>query len=291
MYIKMQPTLTKPERLPQAFSRCGLGGVGLEGVEVLAGLGLTGRQARAYLALLRAGDAKARVVASVAGVPRQEVYGLLLELQQLGLVRQNLTVPVSYAATPLSEAVKMLFEQKANELTLMSQKAKHLTKKLDQTPRLAMITAPPKPCFGSVSEGERGKKYQIAIEQTQHTIDALISWTRFKQLCFHFEAQLKDALKKGVAINIVTEKPTNHHLPKWVNPTLLKYPNFTLKTTLTPPDAAVTIFDHTQAAIAFNPSIRLTKGPDLWTSHPALTAPYQIYFNTIWAKTKNCPLK
>ncbi len=264
----------------------------MEGVAVLTGLGLTDRQARVYLALLKAGDARARVVAGLAGVPRQEVYGLLFELQQLGLVRQNLTVPVSYAASPLSETVKRLLEQKASELTLMSQKAKRLTKKLDQTPHLLVtLTAPSKPCFGMVSEGERGKKYQIAIQQTQYTIDALISWTRFKQLCFHFETQLKDALKKDVTVNIVTEKPANYSLPRWVNPTRLKYPNFQLKTMPTPPEAVVTIFDHTQLALAFNPNIRLTEGPDLWTSHPALTAPYQAYFNTIWVKTENCPLQ
>jgi hypothetical protein len=38
----MQPTLTKPERSLQVYSGCGLGGVGLVGVEVLVGLGLSG---------------------------------------------------------------------------------------------------------------------------------------------------------------------------------------------------------------------------------------------------------
>ncbi len=280
----MQTKLAGLKDSPQTFGYCGL-----DGVEVLVGLGLSARQARVYLALLRAGDDRARVVAGLAEVPRQEVYGLLSQLQQLGLVKQNLTVPVTYAATPLSETMKTLFEQKTNELTLISQKAKQLTKKLSQTPRLTTNMALPKPCFGIVSEGERGKKYQAAIQQTQHTIEAIISWARFKQLCFHFETQLKDALKKDVAISIATEKPTNHPLPKWVNPARLKYPRFNLKTMSISPEAAVTIFDRTQAAIAFNPNIPFTKGPDLWTSHPALIAPYQTYFNTIWTKT--CPLQ
>jgi sugar-specific transcriptional regulator TrmB len=99
--------------------------VGLEGLGVLVGLGLSRRQARVYLALLRAGVSRARPLVDSAGVPRQEVYGLLLELRQLGLVRQNLTVPKTYTAAPFVEAAKILFEQRANELTLMSQKAEN----------------------------------------------------------------------------------------------------------------------------------------------------------------------
>jgi sugar-specific transcriptional regulator TrmB len=66
----------------------------LEGLGVLVGLGLSARQAWVYLALLRVGPVRARVIAGLAGVPRQDVYRLLLELQQLGLVQKNLTAPI-----------------------------------------------------------------------------------------------------------------------------------------------------------------------------------------------------
>lgn len=252
-------------------------------------MGLTGRQARVYLALLKVGGARAQVVAGLALVHRQEVYRLLEGLRQLGLVQQNVSVPASFVATPIDEGIRLLLEQKASELSLMSQKAKRLTEKLGRTVRFAPTAVALKPCFGVVSEGDRGKKYLNAIQETQHTIEAVASWTRFKQLCFLFETQLKDALKKGVTLHIVTEKPANHHLPKWVNAALSKNSNFKIKIQPDPPVAAVTLFDHTQAAIAFNPNTSLTKGPDLWTTNPALTAPCQAYFNAAWtqAKTKN----
>lgn len=46
-----QTPLTKPVTLNPVFSSYGLNGVGLVGVEVLVGLGLSGRQARVYLTL------------------------------------------------------------------------------------------------------------------------------------------------------------------------------------------------------------------------------------------------
>ena len=262
--------------------RSSIGAVGLEGVEVLADLGLTGRQARVYLALLKTGDAKAQAIAGLAVVHRQEVYRLLEGLAQLGLVQLNVSVPKSYVATPLAEGIKLLLEHKASELSVMSQKAAWLTRILDKTKYLAPAAVAPKPCFGVVCEADRGKKYLRAIQETQHTIEAVTSWVRFKKCCFLFETQLMDALKRDVTIRIVTEKPPNHHLPKWVRTALLKDSNFKLKILPTPPAAAITLFDQTRAAIALNPNTSLPKGPDLWTTTPALLMPCQTYFNSFW---------
>ena len=104
----MLTKLTNLQNSPQAFRHCCVGRVGLEGVGVLVSLGLSGRQARVYLALLRMRDGRVRLVAGLAGVRRQDVYGLLSELQQLRLVRQNLTVPVSYSAKPIAEGIQLV---------------------------------------------------------------------------------------------------------------------------------------------------------------------------------------
>lgn len=111
------------------------------------------------------------------------------------------------------------------------------------------------------------------------------SWGRFKKACFLFEALLKEALKRGVVVRILTEKPPNCSIPKWVNATLQKYPNFQLKTTPRLSVASVILFDGVLASIALDPNIRLTTGPDLWTTNPALVAICQIYFNSTWAQT------
>ena len=68
----------------EVFSHYGLGTVGLEGVAVLVGLGLSVLQARVYVALLKAGPCRARVVAGLAVINRQEVYRLLVSWSRLG---------------------------------------------------------------------------------------------------------------------------------------------------------------------------------------------------------------
>jgi sugar-specific transcriptional regulator TrmB len=282
----MQPQATKPliSPTPPAFSHCGLGGVGLEGVEVFVGLGLTGGQARVYLVLLKVGIARAQVVARLALVHRQEVYYILENLQQIGLVHQNVTVPATYSATPIVEGVKLLLDQKTSELTLMSRKAEWLAQKLNQTLN-APTSETKKPCFGAIYEGDRGKKYCQAIEKTHNSINIITSWIRFKKTCFLFETQLKAALNKNITLQIISEKPSNHHLPRWVNIALSKHPNFNLKIVPTPPATAFTIFDQSTAMMAFNANTLFTKGPEFWTTHPGLILTCQCYFNNLWSQT------
>jgi len=51
------------------------------------------------------------------------------------------------------------------------------------------------------------------------------------------------------------------------------------------PVGAMAIFDKTTAAITFNPTCRLTQGPDLWTTNLTLIAFSQAYFDNIWTQT------
>jgi sugar-specific transcriptional regulator TrmB len=276
------PALTKPEKLTQTDSHCSL-----EGVGVLTELGLSERQARVYLALLKAGSGGARIVAGLAGVPRQESYGLLTQLQRLGLARQNLTVPASYTATPFIEAARLLLERKTQELTAITLRANQITSNLNQNQPTQPITAPttPKTSFGEIIEGEDGKHYQTAIEQTQVSVWVISSWTRFRHFSYRFETQFKAALKRDVLLWFVAEKPPSHSLPTWINPSLPKY-KFKLKTTPNPPDAAIAIFDGTQAAIAYDKNACITRGIDLWTTHPALVAMSEAYFFRVWGSIR-----
>ncbi len=242
---RLQSNVVKPRKLSQTFNRAGL-----EGVGVLIGLGLSERQARVYLALLKADDARARPVANAAGVARQEAYRLLLELQQLGLVQKNLTVPVSYVAVPFPEAVKTLFAVRASELMVISHKAKHVTEKFSQNPPAPSVMESLLPCFGAVCEGEGGKKYAAALEAAQGCVELVCSWVRFRQLCFHFEGELKAALKRGVRVRVVVEKPSRYSVSKWVN--ALDSAVFELRTMPNAPAAVIAVFDGAQVAMTFD---------------------------------------
>ncbi|MCL5878028.1 MAG: hypothetical protein M1540_09485 [Candidatus Bathyarchaeota archaeon] len=268
--------MQKAQGSPQVLNYNMLGKVGLVGVEVLVGLGLSDRQARVYLALLRAGGGRARVVSKLTGISRQDIYRLFGELHRLGLVRQNLTVPVSFSPTPIAEGTRLLLERKAEETTILTAKATQLAQRLALS---APVVVESRPCFGEVFEGERGKQYKNAIEGAQGCIEFVTSWVRFRQLCFHFEAELKAALKRGVRVRVAVEKPPRHRYPKWIT----DYSGFELRELLSVPAVALSIFDGVEVAVAFEPTTRLTSGPDLWSRHHGVVAVCCGYFERLWA--------
>jgi len=87
----------------------------IDNAKVLTGLGLTGRQERGYLTLLRIGESKVKVVADPSMANCQEIYRSVEDLQQIDLVQRNATVLLTGAATPMAGVVKILFAQKTND--------------------------------------------------------------------------------------------------------------------------------------------------------------------------------
>lgn len=274
-----------PLKPVQTINQLIMGGSGLEGVEVLTGLGLTVRQARVYLALLKAGDTKAKVIAEFAQVERQEVYRLIETLKLAGLVEQNLTVPTSYTATPIAQTVKILLDQKTDQLMALTEQATQLAGKLNRSQNQAFRAT--QPCFGVICDGYRGKKYQNALQETRKSIDLATSWVRFKQLSFRFESQFREALRNGVEMRFVVEKPLNYQMHRWVKAAREKYGNFRIKTQPNPLPAAVAIFDQKKAAVSFSVNASLSKGPDLWTTNPSLAALCKAYFDSVWKQKKS----
>ena len=223
------------------------------------GLGLTGRQARVYLATLKLGVGKIQAIAELSLVSRQEIYRLIDDLQERGLIQKHMTNPTAFTATPIEQVAHLLLQQKTNQLNVISQQMEQLAKRLSFKSCFTPVVHL-KPCFGTIFEADLGRKYCQTITGTKQHIEIVTSWRRFKQLNIHFEAQLQSALKKGVTLHIITEKPKSHHLPKWIKPALSKYPNFKLKTHQTQPVVSIAIFDQTTAAIAFDPTSSLTEG-------------------------------
>jgi sugar-specific transcriptional regulator TrmB len=278
----------KPQFLDQTLSSYNADklDIGIEEVKTLEGLGLSRRQARVYLALLKIGEAKANAVSNVSLVNRQDIYIVLESLQQIGLVQKRITYPSTFTATPINQALQMLFQQKMQELKIINKKIKTLIKKYNQPTK--QTDNQDQTCLGTVFEGDHVKKNRNAIQNAQQSIDVITTWKQFRQIATLYENQLKAALKKGITIRIITQKTPNQTLLQWIK-SATKDSNFQLKILAIRPTATLTIFDNTQGVIAFSNTATPKTGPHLWTTNAALITLTQTYFNTIWkqAETEN----
>ncbi len=77
-----------------------------EATRELVALGLTEYEARAYAALVRAGESKAEAIHRESGMPRSAVYVTLRRLESRGLVDRTAEDPARFRATPPAVALR-----------------------------------------------------------------------------------------------------------------------------------------------------------------------------------------
>jgi HTH-type transcriptional regulator, sugar sensing transcriptional regulator len=85
-----------------------------EAIDAFERLGLTSYEAKVFIALQRLGSGTARDVASVADVPRSQVYSVAESLEERGLLEVQQSSPIRYRPVSIDEAEETLrdrFEQ------------------------------------------------------------------------------------------------------------------------------------------------------------------------------------
>ena len=80
-------------------------------------LGIKGYEARAYVSLIRLGEATAQAIASEAGIPQPRSYEVLENLLRKGLIEIKIGKPKKYRAIPPEIGLKHYFRRRVEEVT------------------------------------------------------------------------------------------------------------------------------------------------------------------------------
>ena len=100
-----------------------------EDINGLACLGLTVLQAKVYLTLVNQKKATIKKISQISGVARQEIYRVICELQERGLVEKVIAKPTEYIPVPIQDGIKILVDRKHKESSESNKKAMKLLKK------------------------------------------------------------------------------------------------------------------------------------------------------------------
>jgi sugar-specific transcriptional regulator TrmB len=249
-------------------------------VQTLTQVGLTSNQAKLYIALLKAGRLSALNVSKHSKVPRQEVYRVLNELQDMGLVEKIIAIPNEFEAIPIDLGLQILISKKDDYVREIREKAKEILRETQSQPLKEL----------KIQENKvvmiEGKHRLMQIIKSQHdnakrSIKILSAYTRWLQILdFCFPNYCK-ALDRGVRYQVVIEKPEVNSIPENVGALLTK-PNFELRLRDTLLETNSAIFDGKEATINFYPPKPLSEAPLLWTDHPSLIRMCEDHFEKLW---------
>jgi sugar-specific transcriptional regulator TrmB len=253
------------------------------GEKILHEMGLSISQAKLYVALVRMRTcATANALSNSSNVARQDVYRILEELQNLGLVEKIIANPALFKAISIGEATSTLIEKRREKTrTLLEDTAELLGEFPEENPPTfqdkQQIVLMPK---GGTVERRIGK----AIKTTKKKICAISPWNEFTQWMFKLNQSWKQAFERDVKVHWITDsKPQNLDSIIEIACDVLGNPNFNLRILPQPlPMTRLSIYDHREAFIAITEKQSAAESPALWTNNPTIVAILTDYFEMKW---------
>ena len=253
-------------------------------VEILTDFGLTGNQAKVYLATARLRLASVGQISKVSKVRREDVYRILPKLEELGLVERLLGKPTKIRATPVEEALSLLIkheEDTARErVSTLKEKTETFLKDFSRAPKLELKE---KAHFALLAKRESIMSRTLSmLQEAKREFDIVFSRGQIMQFIHSFAEEIKRTLNKGVRIRIVTEVPEyEDSLPRIIEERIspgdsvdLRYADL--------PSSHYLIVDFKEALISTATEGNMAQHPCLWTNSESLVVVFQGDFENLW---------
>jgi len=254
-------------------------------VQTLVDLGLTYIQAKVYVTLARFGPLKTTSISKQSKIARPDVYRTLSTLQELSLVEQLVEKPVRFRATPIDKGIDSLLKKKTQEYEELKKNSEALltTFRSRENPK-EILSADSS--FIVIPKREAVIKRLIeAMEQSEKSIDAVLSWNRYYLGLELFDRHIQAACDRKVLVRYVVQDPPTKKLK---DDALNRESDFfKVRFLREKPKAIFGIYDQKKLFVLIDPLIDSPgSSPSLWTNNQSLIYLTQLNFENLWQKVE-----
>jgi sugar-specific transcriptional regulator TrmB len=238
-------------------------------------------QAKVYLALVISGTSTGRIVAKVSKVASQDVYRLLTELQEKGLVEKVIAKPIRYKATQINEGIDILLENEKQKYVEKEKQGKKIFNNFNENKNQNMEQENVQ--FTVISQlALLLKMHEKMANAAKKSIDFFVPLKSSEKRFFHECSWLKRAMSRGVKIRAIIPKVNEETFAKNPKP-LLKNRLFELRYL---PEAHILfgmhIFDKQEVTVMVSEKPL----PSLWTNSPHVAELANAYFENLWSSAQ-----
>lgn len=181
-------------------------------IKELMSFGLTGNEAKVYLALLQLKQANARAIAKLSDLPRQEIYRVLPNLEKLGMVEVIIDKPTKFLAIPpeevLSELIKCQQESFTRQIAKLHEKKNTLEMKLKKLEGRSAGLVQPEPIHFALISGRHlvNEKIQEMLRNAKSDVLWMSPKMEIRRaIIYDRDKMLRQCAKRNVKIRILTE--------------------------------------------------------------------------------------
>jgi sugar-specific transcriptional regulator TrmB len=233
-------------------------------------------------------ESKANAIFKFSKVARQDIYRILKELQQLGLVEKIIAQPTRYRAVSLSEAASILLKRKEQSLYDLKEEAEELVQHAamessgkaefqKEGDRFALITD-----INAIECKARG-----VIEKAQERVLHITPYEELAPWLAHLSDVFFKAIERGVEVKWITEFPKNFTtLPEIVQRFIVN-PRFRIRNVPSLPKVKFGICDGKEIVMALFFDHKRGEAPALWSDNPSLLSMAEEYFRKTWKAGSN----
>lgn len=257
--------------------------------QILTMLGLTHSQAKVYSALASLGEARVGIIWKSSGVHRQDIYRILSELQNLGLIEKIVAKPTKFRAVPIEVATSFLIDGKENELLNFKKNANKLISTLISSNEKKEIEEN-EDDFVLIPKGRKIQHYRICqvLKEVQSSIDVVCTYRSLLQYLHVYSGEHSEELKRrGVKVRIIVEKPENQESLFEIHRLLshMKFPT-QLKFTPTPLPVTFALNDEKKLLLNILKNGGILESPKLFSTNPCIIALAKAWFEKMWKEKK-----
>jgi sugar-specific transcriptional regulator TrmB len=255
-----------------------------EAVETLISLGLTVLQAKVYVALAKLGTATSHSTAKEAKVASQDVYRVLSELQETGLVEKIIAKPNMYHAMPLSKGLSMLLSRRKKQTKQLEKTANLISKEFDSA--LHAVEKTEIGSFVLIQKEEPIKSKALELLDTAQISLDLMHDTRDTAMYSEFyDISRKLAAREVKVRDLVSKSNQNLQVTRAFIAVIQKHPAFHVKYLEAPTPAKLIIKDNREVLISTTIKPNILLQTFLWSDNPILVQIIQQWFSNIWEKS------
>jgi PAS domain S-box-containing protein len=255
-------------------------------LDTLIELGLSGSQARVYLALLENGTSTVRDVSKCSETSRPDAYRAIIALEEIGLIERVITTPTKYKSLDLQQALAILIRRKEKEVSELHAKAENF---YAQYKVLARSKAPENAShqFILIPEEALSHKLQKMVENSQENICVLLSQKRLLPWLLNDET-IEKALERGITVKVLTEKASGLTVPKDVAE-LERKRTFQIRYTKIPLSVCFRICDGKEALLTTLNTSDAKEASSVWSNNSSFVELAKKYFDSAWFAATESP--
>jgi sugar-specific transcriptional regulator TrmB len=259
-----------------------------EYISTLIELGLSSSRAKVYLTLLKSNNLTAGKIHEICGYARSDIYRILGELKEVGLVEKIISRPENFHAVPIDECTSTLLQQRMQKTQQLQKEALKLTRALRE--KTEAHESAEKSGFTLITGRDAVyAKAERILRNTQTNVCFLGFARRMIAWLSNSLPSFEKMLARNVECRMIMPKPEKN-LWKPLD-SLGQYNNFSLKFISKQPETGFSVWDNNEILITTSAIDSPTPAATIWSNNKSIVDLCQGYFECLWDKAERAILK